>query len=133
MAKAQLEAAGVYMPPRGMPIANIAGYAGYPCRIIGVGPTRFVSAYVTAPAGVGPYKAYCVENVPYVDGDTPAQDVPPNGGYVAPVGFTPPAYTPPAPPHDANGNAIIPETIWANPHTLPSETALNTPNTIPIP
>ena len=132
MAKAQLDTQAVYMPPRGMPLAQIPNFQGYPCTIIGVGPTNRVSAVVKAPAGTGPYTSYTVENVPYCDGDVSPAQVPINGGYVAPVGFLPPSYTPPATTNQA-AQTILPETIWANRNTTPSTTELNTPNTVPLP
>lgn len=132
MAKAQLDSKAVYMPPRGMPVAQIPGYAGYDATIVFVGPVNTVSARVKAPAGTGPYTSFAVENVPYCDADTPPENVPLNGGYVAPVGFTPPAYTPP-PITNADGVRLAKkEVIWANPNTTPTTTALDSPVLLPL-
>lgn len=125
MAKAVMGAA-LYMPPRGAAIHGLEGFTPYPCTIVDVGPTRFVSAFVRAPAGTGPYTNWVAENVPYVDADTDPALVPSNGGYVAPVGFVIPAPVVPDPVEDTNGNAILPgQVIWENPNTIPTTTPLD--------
>jgi hypothetical protein len=119
--------AALYFPPRGAPLFGLDGFQPLPCTIVGLGPTGFLSgdgpftvnAFVRALPSAGCYSAWVAQNVPYVDGTTDAADVPPNGGYVAPVGFTIPE--PPAPPPDptsATGDALLPgETIYTNPDT----------------
>jgi hypothetical protein len=125
MAQAQ-NGAALYLPPRGAAIYGYEGYAALNCTIVGVGPTNLVSAYVRQPVNTGPYSAFSVENVPYCDADTPAADVPVNGGYVAPVGFVIPEPVAPAVVEDQNGNALIPgQVIWANPNTTPTSTPLD--------
>lgn len=121
------------MPPRGAAIYGYEGYEPLNCTIVGVGPTNLVSAYVRQPVNTGPYTAFSVENVPYCDADTPAANVPPNGGYVAPVGYVIPQPVAAAVVQDSNGNALIPgQRIWEDPNTIPTTTPLDTPLLLPL-
>lgn len=103
--------AAVYYPPRGEPLFGIEGLVPLNCTIVSVGPTGdMVCAFVRSDGTTGPYTAWVAENVPYCDGDSEAADVPPCGGYVAPVGFTipePVAVTPPE------------QTVYINPDVGP--------------
>lgn len=138
MATPQKDVAALYMPPRGAQIHGLAGYEPYNCTIVSVAASGvenpLVYALVRAPAGTGSYSVWVAERVPYVDADTDAALVPPNGGYVAPVGFVIPVPVEPAPVDDSLGHnqVIYPgQDIWYNPDTTPTTTALNTPVVLP--
>ena len=132
----QKDTAALYMPPRGEQIYGLSGYTPYNCTIVSVPATGvekpLVDAFVRAPSGTGSYSAWIAERVPYVDATTDPADVPANGGYVAPVGFTIPQPPTPAQVKDANGQVIYPnQTIWYNPDTTPTTTTLNSPVVLP--
>lgn len=136
MATPQKDVAALYMPLRGAQIYGMTGYTAYNCTIVSVLATGvekpLVNAFVRVPAGSGPYSVWVTEQVPYVDSDTDASLVPPNGGYVAPVGFVIPAPPVVEPVTDSNGNVILPDqNIWAHPDTTPTTTTLNSPVVLP--